>query len=299
MTINIDEVERYLIKLQTTICHTLADIDGKVRFEEDKWDKEKLGFGMTNVLEKGHVFEKAGVNFSSISGDSLPVAASAKRKDLSNKPFKAMGVSLVIHPDNPFIPTTHANVRFFCTLEENPTWWFGGGFDLTPYFGFKEDCIHWHQVAKAACQPYGNDLYPRLKKWCDDYFYLKHRDEPRGIGGLFFDDFNEKDFNHSFNFMQSVGDAFLKAYVPIVEKRMDTPFTTSDKDFQRYRRGRYVEFNLIYDRGTLFGLQSKGRTESILMSLPPEVNWAYLGNKSAPAQEQVLIRDFINGQDWL
>ncbi len=295
----VELVKDYLLGLQDNICQTLADIDSKETFQEDRWERKEGGGGLTKTLAGGQVFEKAGVNFSLVYGKSLPPSASANRPELAGKAFKALGVSLVIHPDNPFIPTSHANIRFFTTIEDKPTWWFGGGFDLTPYYGFKEDCIHWHQTAKDACDPYGEEIYPHFKKWCDEYFFLAHRDEARGIGGLFFDDYNEKDFDHSFNLAKSIGNAYLKAYAPIVKKRLNTPFNETHKDFQKYRRGRYVEFNLVYDRGTLFGLQSRGRTESILVSMPPEVIWRYNWQPQDNSEESKLYREFLPHQDWV
>jgi len=294
-------IENYLLNLQATICQKLEKIDGKKHFIKDVWARPDGGGGISRVLEKGSVFEKAGVNFSHVSGSNLPPSASAHRPELAGRHFHALGVSLVIHPDNPYIPTTHANVRFFIAEKENcePVWWFGGGFDLTPYYAFKEDCIHWHQKAHEACQPFGKDLYYRFKRWCDEYFYLHHRQEARGIGGLFFDDFNEINFDHSFSFMKSVGDHFLKAYCPIVEKRMHHIYSEKQKQFQKYRRGRYAEFNLVYDRGTLFGLQSGGRTESILMSLPPEVCWNYQWHPAENSEENKLYTEFLPAQDWL
>ncbi len=251
-------------------------------------------------MERGDVFEKAGVNFSHVSGSQLPASASANRPELAGCTFQAMGVSLVIHPQNPFVPTSHANVRFFIAEKDGqpPIWWFGGGFDLTPYYGFEEDCLHWHQTARQACDRFDPSYYPRFKKWCDDYFYLKHRQEPRGIGGLFFDDFQEKNLDFSFNFMQSIGNHFIPAYAPIVEKRYKTPFTQKERDFQAYRRGRYVEFNLIYDRGTLFGLQSGGRTESILMSMPPIASWLYNWQPEPGSAEEKLYTHFLLHKEW-
>lgn len=297
---SIQDIQSYLWDLQSTICQALSSQDGKQVFHADHWESP-LGKGISCVLEKGAVFEKAGVNVSHVKGTSLPASASQMRSQLANSPFEAIGLSLVIHPLNPYVPTTHANVRFLVAHHEHqpPTWWFGGGFDLTPYYGFIEDCVHWHQTAQAACEPFGSDLYAKLKAWCDDYFYLTHRQEARGIGGLFFDDFNEKDFDHSFHFMKSVGDHFLKAYQPIVERRHQTPYGEREKDFQRYRRGRYVEFNLIYDRGTLFGLQSGGRTESILMSLPPEVSWRYDWKPEPGTPEAALYTDFLPAREWV
>lgn len=294
-------VKSFLLNLQDDICQNLANEDGKATFREDCWNRENGGGGRTRVMTEGNVFEKAGVNFSHVYGVNLPPSASAHRPELAGRKFHAMGVSLVIHPDNPFVPTSHANVRFFIAEKdgEAPVWWFGGGFDLTPYYGFVEDCIHWHQVAANACDPFDKSLYPRFKKWCDDYFYIKHRNEARGIGGLFFDDYNTISFKHSFDLTQSIGNHFIKAYLPIVSKRKKTPFEDKHKMFQRFRRGRYVEFNLVYDRGTLFGLQSGGRTESILMSLPPEVNWGYDWKPASKSQEERLYTDFLPARDWL
>ena len=251
------------------------------------------------MLRNGEVFEQAGVGFSHVFGDELPAAATAQRPDLAGKRFQAIGVSLVLHPHNPYVPTTHANFRFFTAGESKPVWWFGGGFDLTPYYPFREDVVHWHKMAKAACDPFGDDVYPRYKEWCDKYFYLEHRDETRGVGGLFFDDVNEFGFDASFAFLRSVGDNFLEAYKPIVKKRIGHPYGDRQRQFQLYRRGRYVEFNLIYDRGTLFGLQSAGRTESILMSLPPQVRWEYNWQPERGSAEEKLYLDFLRPRDWL
>jgi coproporphyrinogen III oxidase len=253
------------------------------------------------VITKGAVIEKGGVNFSHVYGAGLPASATAHRPELAGRSFEAMGVSLVIHPHNPYVPTSHANVRFFIAEKEGeePVWWFGGGFDLTPYYGNDEDCRHWHQVAHDACAPFGEEIYPRFKQWCDDYFYLKHRQEPRGIGGLFFDDLNELGFDQSFALMQSIGDAYVPALLPIIEKRKDTPYGERQRDFQLHRRGRYVEFNLVWDRGTLFGLQSGGRTESILMSLPPEVRWDYDWKPEAGSEEAVLYERYLQPRNWL
>ncbi|MFP8966978.1 oxygen-dependent coproporphyrinogen oxidase [Pokkaliibacter sp. CJK22405] len=294
-------VKAYLLALQDQICEALAAADGEARFIEDSWDRDAGGGGRSRVLTNGALIEKGGVNFSHVMGDNLPGSATAHRPEMAGRSFEAMGVSLVIHPNNPYVPTSHANVRFFIARKEGakPVWWFGGGFDLTPYYGFREDCVHWHQTAKAACDPFGAELYPRFKSWCDDYFYLKHRQEARGVGGLFFDDFNELGFEQSFAFMQSVGNAFLPAYLPILEKRRHLPFGEREKTFQKFRRGRYVEFNLVYDRGTLFGLQSGGRTESILMSLPPEVNWGYAWSPEPDSEEARLAREFLPHQNWL
>jgi coproporphyrinogen III oxidase len=297
----IDAVKSYLLDLQDSICQQLEQADGKASFVEDRWDREGGGGGRTRVITDGAVFEQGGVNFSHVFGSNLPPSATAHRPELAGRNYQALGISLVIHPKNPFVPTSHANVRFFIAEKEgeDPIWWFGGGYDLTPYYGFKEDCIHWHQTARAACKDFGDDIYPRFKKWCDDYFFLKHRNEPRGIGGLFFDDLNEQGFKKSFAFMQSIGDSYINAYLPIVLKRKDTSYSDTHRDFQLYRRGRYVEFNLVYDRGTLFGLQSGGRTESILMSLPPLVKWRYNWTPQIGSDEARLYSDFLIGKDWL
>ena len=275
----------------------------KESFIEDVWERTDglAGGGRTRVLNDGDIIEQGGVNFSHVRGTSMPASATANRPDLAGRSFEAIGVSLVIHPRNPYAPTCHANVRFFIAEKEGeePIWWFGGGYDLTPYYGFQEDVIHWHQTAKKACDPFGLSTYQKYKKWCDEYFYLKHRDETRGVGGLFFDDLNEGGFEHCFNFLQSIGNSFLKAYLPILERRKDTPFGERERDFQLYRRGRYVEFNLVYDRGTLFGLQSGGRTESILMSLPPLVKWRYNWQPEPETDEAMLYDVFLKPQDWL
>jgi len=294
----INHVKKYLLDLQNRICQTLEFEDGQAKFVEDAWEYQNgTGGGLSRVLV-GQVVEKAGVNFSHVCGHSLPVAATIKRPELADLPFQAVGVSVVIHPNNPYVPTTHANVRFILLEKEKPHWWFGGGFDLTPYYGFTEDCEHWHRIAKATCEPFGADVYPKYKKWCDEYFYLKHRDEPRGIGGLFFDDLNEWGFEKSFRFMQHVGDSFMLAYPPIMARRKSQPFGEREKNFQCYRRGRYVEFNLLYDRGTLFGLQSGGRTESILMSLPPQVSWKYNWQPEPQSAEAELYEKFLKPRDW-
>ena len=298
----IDQVKAYLLDLQQDICDQLEAVDTQAQFIKDRWEKpNNTGNGLTRVLTDGAVFEQAGVNFSIVHGDNLPSSATAMRPELAGRSFSALGVSLVIHPKNPYVPTSHANVRFFIAEKEGeePIWWFGGGFDLTPYYGFDEDCIFWHQTAKDACDPFGAEVYPKYKKWCDDYFYLKHRDEQRGIGGLFFDDLNEGGFDQCFAFMQSVGNHYIKAYRPIVEARKDTPFTERERQFQLYRRGRYVEFNLVFDRGTLFGLQTGGRTESILMSLPPLVRWEYQYEPDENSAEAKLYERYIKPQDWL
>ncbi len=298
----IDQVRAYLLSLQADICTQLEAVDGKAKFIKDKWEKpNNAGDGLTCVLTNGDAFEQAGVNFSIVRGDNMPASATALRPELAGRSFTALGVSLVIHPNNPYAPTSHANVRFFVAEKagEKPIWWFGGGFDLTPYYGFDEDAVLWHQTAKEACDPFGEEVYPKYKKWCDDYFYMKHRDEQRGIGGLFFDDLNKGSFDECFAFMQSIGDSYIKAYRPIVEKRKDMPFTDHERQFQLYRRGRYVEFNLVYDRGTLFGLQTGGRTESILMSLPPLVRWEYRYSPEKGSPEALLYDKYLKPQDWL
>lgn len=301
MTINIDSVRNYLIGLQDSICSEIEKCDASQNFLIDNWVRDTGGGGRTRVLNNGAVFEQAGVNFSEVYGNNLPGSATAHRPELAGRNFRAMGVSLVIHPHNPYIPTSHANVRFFIAEKPDaePVWWFGGGFDLTPYYGNKDDCRHWHQIAKAACDPFGADTYHKYKTWCDEYFYLKHRNEPRGIGGLFFDDLSSPDFDTAFSFMQSVGDHYLPAYIPIVEKRKSVEYGERERNFQLYRRGRYVEFNLVYDRGTLFGLQSGGRTESILMSLPPVVNWKYNYQPEAGSAEAELYDTYLKPKDWL
>lgn len=294
-------VKDYLITLQNTICDTIARLDGQQQFGRDAWEREGGGGGCSRALANGAVFEKAGVNFSHVYGAGLPPSATLHRPQLAGCDYQAVGISLVCHPQNPYVPTTHANVRFFMATpaDQDPIWWFGGGFDLTPYYGFVSDCVHWHQTAAATCAPFGAEVYPRFKKWCDDYFYLKHRQEARGIGGLFFDDLNEWGFEKSFAFLKSVGDHILPAYTPIVERRRDTPYGARERDFQCYRRGRYVEFNLVYDRGTLFGLQSGGRTESILMSLPPEVIWRYDWHPEAGTDEAKLYTNFLPIKNWI
>jgi len=274
----IEQVKKYLVQLQESICSDLELLDGRAIFQKDHWTKKDgNGSGITSVICDGNVFEKGGVNFSIVEGNKMPKSATTLRPELEGRKYTALGVSLVLHPENPYIPTVHANVRFFVAEEpdKEPIWWFGGGFDLTPFYGFDEDAVHWHMTAKKACLPFGEKVYSQYKKWCDDYFYLEHRNEQRGIGGLFFDDLNEGGFDRCFEFVKSVGDHFTEAYLPIVIMRKDTPYGEKERNFQLYRRGRYVEFNLIYDRGTLFGLQSGGRTESILMSMPPEVKWSY------------------------
>ena len=298
---DIQQVKTFLLKLQDHICQKLAAADGKGQFAEDQWVREEGGGGQSRVLTHGAVFEQAGVNFSHVAGATLPASATAHRPELAGRSFQAMGVSLVIHPLNPYVPTSHANVRFFIAEKpgEAPVWWFGGGFDLTPYYGFEEDARHWHLTAQQLCQPFGDDVYPKYKKWCDDYFFIKHRNEARGIGGLFFDDLNSPDFDTCFNFMQAVGNGFTDAYLPVVEKRKALPWGERERQFQLYRRGRYVEFNLVWDRGTLFGLQTGGRTESILMSMPPLVRWEYGYQPEAGSPEAALYSDFLPVRDWL
>ncbi len=297
----VEAVKAYLLDLQERICAGLQAADGQAVFAEDSWTREGGGGGRTRVIGEGALIEKGGVNFSHVFGTNLPPSASAHRPELAGRSFQAMGVSLVIHPENPHVPTSHANVRFFIADKpgEEPVWWFGGGFDLTPYYGVDEDCVHWHQVARDACTPFGDDVYPRYKKWCDEYFHIKHRGEPRGVGGLFFDDLNQGSFEECFAFLRSVGDAYLKAYLPIIERRRLTPFSQEQRDFQAFRRGRYVEFNLVYDRGTLFGLQSGGRTESILMSLPPIVRWGYDWKPEPGSAEAKLTDYYLQDRDWL
>jgi coproporphyrinogen III oxidase len=299
--IDAETVKSYLLGLQDRICAALEHADGPGRFSEDRWQRPEGGGGRSRVLTEGRVFEQGGVNFSDVFGAHLPPAATAHRSELAGRTFRAMGVSLVIHPRNPYVPTAHANVRFISAelAGTEPVWWFGGGFDLTPYYGFEEDVRHWHRIALKACAPFGEDVYPRYKKWCDEYFYLRHRGEPRGVGGLFFDDLHEGGFEHCFSFMKSVGDHFLPAYLPIVERRKGMPFGERERDFQLYRRGRYVEFNLVYDRGTLFGLQSGGRTESILMSLPPLVKWRYNWKPKPGTPEAELYERFLKPQQWI
>lgn len=296
----------YLRDWQERLTHALETVDGAETFQEDAWERPATGSaiaggGRTRILRDGALFEQAGINFSHVTGARLPPSATAHRPELAGCRFEAMGVSLVVHPHNPYVPTSHANVRFFNASRDDaePVWWFGGGFDLTPYYGFEEDCTHWHRTARAVCAPFGPEAYPRYKRWCDDYFFLKHRNEPRGIGGLFFDDLNEGGFMRCFAFLQSVGDHYLPAYLPIVARRRALPYGEREREFQLYRRGRYVEFNLVYDRGTLFGLQSGGRTESILMSLPPRVRWAYNWQPEPGSPEARLNEVFLQPRDWL
>jgi coproporphyrinogen III oxidase len=301
MSLDIHAIANYLLQLQETICHALEMSDGTSKFTYDHWQRPEGGSGRTHVLEQGTVIEKAGVNFSHVFGQQLPQAATAQRPELTGAPFTALGLSLVIHPRNPYVPTAHFNLRFFRSEKTpgEPVWWFGGGFDLTPYYGFVEDCVHWHQTAKTACTPFGEDLYPRFKKWADDYFYLKHRQEHRGIGGLFFDDLRLDNFEQTFGFARSVGDHFLSAYLPLLERRKSHLYGEKEREFQCYRRGRYVEFNLVYDRGTLFGLQWGGRTESILISLPPQVIWRYDWRPLEGTEEARLYEEFLVPRDWV
>ena len=299
--VEITGVEDWLRGLHDTLTQELERLDGGQSFRVDEWDREGGGGGNSRILEDGSLFEKAGINFSLVHGNELPPTATASRPELAGRSFRAMGVSLVLHPRNPYIPTSHANFRFFVAekAEAAPVWWFGGGFDLTPYYGFRDDAIHWHQTARTACDPFGKDVYPRFKKWCDEYFYLRHRKESRGIGGLFYDDLNEWEFARCLEFSQSAAKSFLPAYAPIVERRRSTPYGDRERDFQLYRRGRYVEFNLVYDRGTHFGLQSGGRTESILMSLPPLVRWRYDWHPEPGSREAMLLNEFLTPKDWL
>lgn len=298
----IEAVKKYLLKLQDDICGGLEAADGGGRFAEDSWLRDAGGGGRTRVMEQGKVFEQAGVNFSHVFGNSLPPSATAARPELEGRDFQALGLSLVIHPHNPYVPTSHANVRFFVannpTDENDSIWWFGGGYDMTPYYPDMEDVVHWHQTACNACRPFGDDVYPRYKQCCDEYFYLKHRNETRGVGGLFFDDLNEWGFGRSFEFMQAVGDSYLQAYLPIVKRRKNAEYGDKQRAFQLYRRGRYVEFNLVYDRGTLFGLQSGGRTESVLMSLPPVVNWRY-NYRPEPGSAEAELDNYLKPTNWL
>lgn len=294
-------VRNYLMDLQDRICNALEQADGQGAFAEELWERPAGGGGRSRILEKGALLEKGGVGFSHVFGDGMPPSATAHRPELAGRRFQAMGVSLVMHPENPHVPTSHANVRFFIAEKDgaDPVWWFGGGFDLTPYYANEDDCVHWHQVARDACAPFGEDVYPRYKAWCDEYFHLKHRQEQRGVGGLFFDDLNQWGFERSFEFLRAIGDAYVEAYLPIIERRRGTEYTAQQKAFQEYRRGRYVEFNLVYDRGTLFGLQTGGRTESILMSLPPVVRWDYNWHPEAGTPEARLTDEFLVARDWL
>jgi len=300
MTSAVVRVETFLRDLQDRICSALERCDGGAQFVEDAWTRAEGGGGRTRVLKNGAVFEQGGVNFSHVEGDRLPPAATAQRPELAGCAWTALGVSLVLHPCNPYVPTTHLNVRYFEARkpDADPVWWFGGGFDLTPFYPFDEDVVHWHTVARDLCAPFGTDVYARYKNWCDEYFYLKHRGETRGVGGLFFDDLNAGDFEHCFAFQRAVGDGFLDAYLPIVEKRKTIPFGEREREFQLYRRGRYVEFNLVYDRGTLFGLQSGGRTESILMSLPPRVRFEY-GYAPPAGSPEARLTEYLKPRAWV
>jgi coproporphyrinogen III oxidase len=298
--VDIPTVKSYLLDLQNRICSALETEDGVGRFQEDSWERAEGGGGRSRVMTDGTVLEQAGVGFSHVHGPGLPPSATAQRPELAGRSFEALGVSLVFHPRNPYVPTTHMNVRVFVAEKpgEEPVWWFGGGFDLTPYYGFEEDAVAWHRTARAACEPFGAEVYPRYKTWCDEYFFLKHRGEPRGIGGIFFDDLNEGGFERCFALLRSVGDHFLTAYLPILRRRKDIPYGERERGFQLYRRGRYVEFNLVWDRGTLFGLQSGGRTESILMSLPPLVRWRYNWRPEPGSPEARLYEEFLRPRDW-
>lgn len=290
----------YLMDLQDQICERIESLDGTGHFQQDQWQREQGGGGRSRVMKNGRVFEQAGIGFSHVYGEQLPKSATAHRPELEGRDFNACGVSLVFHPKNPHVPTVHMNVRFFIAEKagEEPVWWFGGGFDLTPFYAVKEDVVYWHQRAKAALDPLDDSLYPKYKAWCDDYFYLKHRNEARGVGGIFFDDLNDRPFADAFAVIKAVGDAFCDAYQPIVEKRKDTPYSDHQRQFQLYRRGRYVEFNLVWDRGTLFGLQTGGRTESILMSMPPMVRWEYDWQPEPGSAEAQLTEYYLLPQDW-
>lgn len=290
----------YLMSLQDSICKRIEQLDGEARFQQDAWQREQGGGGRSRVMKNGAVFEQAGVGFSHVHGAQLPKSATAHRPELEGRDFNACGVSLVFHPKNPHVPTVHMNVRFFIAEKagEEPVWWFGGGFDLTPFYAVEEDVIGWHQHAKATLDKLDESLYPSYKTWCDDYFYLKHRNEARGVGGIFFDDLNDRPFEDAFAVIKAVGDAFVDGYEPIVKKRKDTPFTEQQRAFQLYRRGRYVEFNLVWDRGTLFGLQTGGRTESILMSMPPMARWEYDWQPEPGSAEARLTEYFLLPQDW-
>ena len=293
-------VKAYLLDLQARIVAALEAVDGQ-SFGHDSWQRPEGGGGISRIIEEGNVFERGGVGFSHVTGQSLPPSAAANRPEIAGRGWEAMGVSLVLHPRNPRAPTVHMNVRFFTATKEGeaPVWWFGGGMDLTPYYGYDEDVRHFHQCCRDALAPFGEGLHAEFKKWCDDYFYLKHRKEPRGVGGIFFDDFHAPDFEQSFGMLQSVGDSFIGAYVPLLERRKDLPYGERERDFQAYRRGRYVEFNLVYDRGTLFGLQSGGRTESILMSMPPVVKWRYNWSPDAGSEEAQLYSDYLVHKEWI
>jgi len=300
MQLELQLIKEYLLALQARICTTLERFEPSQHFIIDRWQRAAGGEGITRVLEQGELIERGGVNFSHVFGNHLPASASAARPELAGRSFQAIGISVVMHPSNPYVPTSHMNVRVFVAEKENaaPIWWFGGGFDLTPYYGFTEDCVHWHETAKRACKPFGEGVYTEFKQWCDDYFFIKFRNEPRGIGGLFFDDLNRWDFSTCFAFIKSIGDSYLDAYIPLIEKRKNIPYGKRERDFQLHRRGRYVEFNLIYDRGTLFGLQSNGRSESILMSLPPTVQWNYDWQPEEGSAEAKLYSEFLKARQW-
>ncbi len=294
------QVETYLRGLQDRLCDAFESFESEARFGDDVWSRLSGGGGRTRVLKNGAVFEQAGVGYSKVFGDTLPPSASAQRPELAGRSWLANGVSVVVHPRNPYVPTAHMNVRFFEAHKPDaePVWWFGGGFDLTPFYPLDEDCVHWHTVARDLCTPFGGEVYPKYKKWCDEYFFIKHRNEARGIGGLFFDDLNAWDFETCFAFLRAVGDGFIDAYLPIVERRKDTPYGEREREFQLYRRGRYVEFNLVYDRGTLFGLQSGGRAESILMSLPPQVRYEY-GYVPEEGSAEARLRKYLISREWV
>lgn len=295
------QVKSYLMSLQDAICEQLAQVDGEQSFQEDSWDRPGGGGGRSRIIKNGAVFEQGGVGFSHVYGEKMPASATAHRPELEGRDFNACGVSLVMHPETPMVPTVHMNVRFFIAQKEGeePVWWFGGGFDLTPFYPFDEDIIEWHQQAKNALDSVDEKLYPEYKAWCDDYFFLKHRDEARGVGGIFFDDLNDRSFDECFSVIKAVGDAFTKAYLPIVERRKNLAYTQQQRDFQLYRRGRYVEFNLVWDRGTLFGLQTGGRTESILMSMPPLARWEYDWQAQPGSAEEQLTEYYLKPRDWL
>lgn len=299
---SVDGVRAFFLELQDRICAALEGEDAGARFHRDLWGRPEGGGGITRILLDGPVFEQAGVAFSHVRGHALPPAATARRPELAGRAWEALGVSVVVHPHNPHVPTSHMNVRLFVAepySTEPEAWWFGGGFDLTPYYGYREDCEHWHRTARDLCAPFGPDVYPRLKRRCDEYFVIKHRDEPRGIGGLFFDDLDTWEFDRAFAFVRGVGEGYLDGYLPIVRRRRDTPYGEREREFQLYRRGRYVEFNLVYDRGTLFGLQSGGRTESILMSLPPRVRWRYDWRPEPGTREAELYDEFLRAREWV
>jgi coproporphyrinogen III oxidase len=295
-----DDTYAFFTDLQARIVARLEDLDG-TPFREDRWSREAGGGGITRVLEEGRLFERGGVNFSHVKGEGLPASATASRPELAGRGFEAMGVSLVMHPRNPYCPTAHMNVRFFIATKPGaePVWWFGGGMDLTPYYPFEEDVVHFHRTCKDALDPFGPGVHADYKAWCDRYFHLKHRNEARGVGGVFFDDLNAGGFEHCFALTRAVGDAFTEAYVPILARRRELPYGERERDFQAYRRGRYVEFNLVFDRGTLFGLQSGGRTESILMSMPPKVAWRYDWHPEPGTPEARLYEDFLPPREWV